>query len=51
MTQNEEVIFTRLEDAPHHDGVRFANGAEVTLQQLNSGVQSWLYDALSSPLR
>jgi hypothetical protein len=25
-------------------------GAEVTLQQLGTGVQGWVYDALSSPL-
>ena len=35
---------------PHHDGVRFGNGAEVTLQQLGTGVQGWVFDALSSPL-
>ena len=39
MTRNEDVTFTRLEDGPHHDGVRFGNGAEVTLQQLGTGVQ------------
>ena len=50
VTRNEEVTFTRLEDGPHHDGVRFGNGAEVTLQQLGTGVQGWVYDALSSPL-
>jgi hypothetical protein len=46
----EDVTFTRLEDGPHHDGVRFGNGAEVTLQQLGTGVQGWVFDALSSPL-
>ena len=50
VTRNEDVIFTRLEDGPHHDGVRFGNGAEVTLQQLGTGVQGWVCDALSSPL-
>jgi hypothetical protein len=50
VTRNEDVTFTRLEDGPHHDGVRFGNGAEVTLQQLGTGVQSCVYDALSSPL-
>ena len=50
VTRNEDVTFTRLEDGPHHDGVRFGNGAEVTLQQLGTGVQGWVFDALSSPL-
>jgi hypothetical protein len=50
VTRNEDVTFTRLEDGPHHDGVRFGNGAEVTLQQLGTGVQGWVYDALSAPL-
>ena len=30
VTRNGVVSFTRLEDGPHHDGVRFGNGAEVT---------------------
>ena len=50
VTRNEDVTFTRLEDGPHHDGVRFGNGTEVTLQQLGPGVQGWVFDALSSPL-
>jgi hypothetical protein len=50
VTGEEDVTFTRLDDGPHHDGFRFANGAEVTLQQLGSGVKGWIYDALSTPL-
>jgi hypothetical protein len=34
----------------HHDGVRFANGAEVALQKLGPGVKGYIYDALLSPL-
>src|SRR4029077_20751450 len=34
VSPTEEVIFTRLEKGPHHDGVRFGNSAEVTLQEL-----------------
>jgi hypothetical protein len=49
VTPNEDVTFTRLEDGPNHDGVRFGNGAEVTLQQLGPGVKGWVCDALSSP--
>ncbi len=50
LSENEDVIFTRLEVSPHHDGVRFANGAEVTLQELGPGVKGYIYDALLSPL-
>jgi hypothetical protein len=46
----ENVTFTRLEAGPHHDGVRFANGAEATLQELGPGVRGYLYDALLSPV-
>jgi hypothetical protein len=31
-----------------HDGVRFANGAEVTLQELGTGVTGYVNDLLSS---
>jgi hypothetical protein len=40
VSAQEEVIFTRLEKGLHHDGVRFANGAEVTLQELVPGVKA-----------
>jgi hypothetical protein len=38
-----------LEGGPHHDGVRFANGAEVALQKLGPGVKGYIYSALLSP--
>ena len=44
----EDVTFARLEDGPHHDGVRFTNGVEVTLQELGTGVEGYVSDALSS---
>jgi len=44
----ETVTFTRLEVGPHHDGVRFANGTEVTLQELGPGVTGYVDDLLSS---
>jgi hypothetical protein len=44
----ENVTFVRLETGPHHDGVRFANGAEVTLQELGPGVTGYVDDLLSS---
>lgn len=47
---NEDVTFARIEKGVHHDGVRFGNGAEVTLQELGPGVKGFLYDALSSAI-
>ena len=51
VSAKEDVTFTRLEAGPHHDGVRFANGAEATLQALGSGVKAYLTDSLLSPVR
>jgi hypothetical protein len=48
VSATEHVTFIRLDDGPHHDGVRFANGAEVTLQELGPGVKGYVFDALSS---
>ena len=48
VSPKEEVVFSGLENGPHHDGVRFANGAEVTLQDLRPGVKGYLYDTLVS---
>jgi hypothetical protein len=48
VSSTENVTFTRLEAGPHHDGVRFANGAEVTLQELGPGVAGYVDDLLSS---
>jgi hypothetical protein len=36
----EEVTFTRLETGPYHDGVRFRNGEEISLQRLTPGVMA-----------
>jgi hypothetical protein len=44
------ATFTRLEGGPHHDGIRFANGTEVTLQQLGPGVAASVVDTLAAPL-
>lgn len=46
ISPRENVVFTRLEEGPHHDGVRFSNGAQVTLQRLGSGVSGTVTDAL-----
>ena len=46
----ELVTFTRLETGLYRDGVRFANGQAVTLQELGSGVTARLFDALAKPI-
>lgn len=51
VSADEEVTFIRLETGQHHDGVRFANGAEVSLQTLGAGVKACLTDALQTPRR
>ena len=38
-----------LFQCPHHDGVRFGQWCGSDLQ-LGTGVQGWVFDALSSPL-
>lgn len=45
----EDVTFARLEAGPHHDGVRFANGAQVTLQLLGPTVKARVLDTLTTP--
>jgi hypothetical protein len=46
---SEPVTFSRLETALFQDGVRFANGAEVSLQRLGTGVKACVVDALLTP--
>ena len=43
---SEPVTFTRLETSLFQDGVRFVNGAEVSLQRLGTGVKAYVVDAL-----
>jgi hypothetical protein len=50
VSAEEDVTFIRLETGPHHDGVRFANGGEVTLQELGPNVKGYLSNALLSPV-
>ena len=47
----EEVIFARTETGLHHDGVQFANGVQVTLQQLGPGVKAIPVDILLAPVK
>jgi hypothetical protein len=46
---DEDVTFTRLEAGPCHDGVRFDNGRQVTVQRLGPAVKGYVIDALLSP--
>lgn len=43
---SEEAVFVRRELGPHHDAIRFANGSELLLQQLGTGVSVTVVDAL-----
>lgn len=45
---SEEVVFIRREIGPHHDAVRFANGTELTLQQMGPNVKALVIDALAA---
>ncbi|WP_294538985.1 hypothetical protein [uncultured Rhodoblastus sp.] len=47
----EDVVFTRLDSGLHHDGVKFANGAEMPLHRMGSGVLVSLIDAEKPAVR
>ncbi len=49
VARDAKVTFVRLESGPHHDGVRFGDGTEVTLQQLGPGVSAYVAEPLTSP--
>jgi hypothetical protein len=42
ISSDEHVVFARLEHGAYRDGVRFANGKEISLQLLGSGVGATL---------
>lgn len=42
MKPEEDVVFARLEHGAYRDGIRFANGKEISLQLLGSGVGATL---------
>ncbi len=48
---DEVVTFAKLESEFFQDGVRFANGAQITLQRLGPGVTASVEDALLGPQR
>ena len=43
------VTFIRLEPGPYHDGIRFENGKEISLQMLGPGVEAHVVDPLTGP--
>jgi hypothetical protein len=45
-----EATFVRLDQGPYHDGVRFVDGTELTLQQLGTGVRATVIDSLVEPI-
>jgi hypothetical protein len=46
----EDATFIRRDSGSYRDAIRFANGAEVLLQQLGVGVKIRVVDALQPPL-
>jgi hypothetical protein len=48
---SRRATFARLEGGVFQDGVRFANGAQITLQQLGPGVKAVVVDSLLAPRR
>lgn len=44
------VTFVRIDVGNHHDGVRFSDGTEVTLQRLGPSVRAVAIDTLTAPL-
>lgn len=45
--QTTKVTFIRIEAGPHHDGIRFDDGLEVSLQHLGPGVTGYLVESLA----
>lgn len=43
---SEEAVFVRREHGSYRDAIRFANGVELVLRELGSGVQVRVIDAL-----
>ena len=51
VTLPAEAVFIRKDTGPYRDTVRFANGVELTLQQLGAGVRARVVDAAWEPRR
>lgn len=50
VSESAIATFTRLETGLYRDGVRFANGNAVSLQELGTGVRAVIEDALVTAL-
>jgi hypothetical protein len=50
ISPEEDVVFARLEHGAYRDGVKFANGKEVSLQLLGAGVSIALVATVEKPL-
>ena len=44
----EEVTFVRLDHGAYRDGIRFRNGKDLSIQQLNSGVSAVVVQMLET---
>jgi len=44
----EEVTFVRLDHGAYRDGIRFRNGKDISIQQLNSGVSAVVVQMLET---
>jgi len=51
VTSPADVVFVRKETGIYQDAVRFANGRELTLQQLGPGVRARIIDEVRQPKR
>jgi|GEM_PF-549381 len=50
ISAEEEVVFARLEHGAYRDGVKFANGKEISLQLLGAGVSIALVETVKEPV-
>ena len=48
VTATEEVTFVRLDHGAYRDGIRFRNGKDISIQQLNSGVTAVVVQMLET---
>jgi hypothetical protein len=51
--ETAKATFVRLDLGPHHDGLRFDNGVEISLQRLGPGVAAYMTEdiAIAPPLK
>ncbi|MGH6850022.1 MAG: hypothetical protein ACREDD_06195, partial [Methylocella sp.] len=49
VSDEERVIFARLEHGAYRDGIKFGNGKEISLQLLGSGVSAALVATAEKP--